>query len=269
MKTRLFLVLLFAPLTSQGALVAWYPLNEGSGSVVNDASGNGNTMTTGAPWLGTGAFGGSVQLGSASLLSRAGVGGTSLAGLNATTGNKISVSFWMKANAESQGSSVFYMGTSASGKGNRFLNAHVEWTDGNTYFDVGWDAANSGPRLVANLGTVSDALHHYVMTYDGDTGAMAIYKDGTLAGSGTSNTLATLPWASIQNFEIGALSFESFWPGGQVDDFAIFNTVLTEQQRNIARTQGIAALVTVPEPGTALFSMMALMVGMMLRRRRK
>jgi hypothetical protein len=242
--------LLALPVSSQASLVAWYPLDEGSGAVANDASGKGNTLASSGTWLGTGAFGGSIQLGpTSSLLARAG-GAGSLAGINSTTGNKVSVSFWLKANGESSGSSVFYAGNSASASGNRFLNAHMEWTDGTTYWDVGWAAPGSGPRISGNLGSVSDALHHYVLTYDGDTGAMQIYKDGAVAISGTSTTTAVLPWSGVQNFEIGALSFQSFWPGGQIDDFAIFNTVLTQSEVTTARTLGIAALV--PEPTTSV-----------------
>jgi hypothetical protein len=266
MKPALLSVLLLAaPLSAQATLVAWYPLDEGSGTVANDASGNGNFMASSGTWLGTGAFGGSIQLGpTSSLLARAG-GSGSLAGLNATTGNKISVSFWLRANGESSGSSVFYAGNSNTASASRFINTHMEWSDGTTYWDVGWATPGAGPRISGDLGTVSDVLHHYVLTYNGDDGAMAVYKDGAVAISGTSGTIASLPWAGIQNFEIGALSFSSFWPGGQIDDFAIFNTVLTPAEVNTARTLGVAALV--PEPGTLSMGLLGL-AGLCARRRR-
>jgi hypothetical protein len=266
MKPCLLLSLFALPLASQASLIAWYPLNEGSGTVANDASGHGNTMVTSGTWLPGGQFGGSMQLGpTSSLLARTGTAGSSLAGFNATTGNKVSVSFWMKANAESSGSSVFYMNDSNAGSSNRLLNLHMEWSDGNTYWDAGWPSPGAGPRLSGNIGSVSDALHHYVLTYNGDDGAMAIYRDGASILSGTSSTTAALPWASVQNFEIGALSFQSFWPGGQIDDFAIFNHVLTASEINIARTQGISALA-VPEPGAAALGLLSL-AGLCVRRR--
>jgi hypothetical protein len=266
MRFLLFSVLAAMPLTSQAALVAWYPLDEGAGITANDASGHGNTLSSTGTWLSSGAFGGSIQLGPlSSLLARTGSSG-SLSGLNATTGNKLSVSFWMKANNESSGSSVFYAGDSTTSAGNRFFNLHMEWTDGITYWDAGWPNPGSGPRLSGDLGAVSDALHHYVLTYDGDSGAMSIYRDGSVALSGTASTTASLPWASIQSFEIGALSFSSFWPGGQIDDFAIFNHVLSQAEVNTARTLGVSALV--PEPSTATFALFSVTGLAILRRRR-
>jgi hypothetical protein len=261
------LSLLASSISSMAALVAWYPLDEGSGSTAGDASGNGNRLDGNVTWLGTGAFGGSANVGAnygnGSLLARTG-GSGSLAGINATTGNQVSISFWLKPDAESQGSSPFWIGDSSTAAGNRVFQAHLEWTDGNTYWDVSWgDGTNQ--RLSGMLGTVSDALHHYVLTYNGDTGAMNVYKDGVPTLTGTAATQASLPWASINNFEIGAASFGAFWPGGQVDDFAIFNHELSQAEVNTARTQGIAGLV--PEPSTV--AILGLGGLLLLRRRRQ
>jgi len=121
-------VLLATAFPASAALVAWYPLDEGAGGTANDASGNGNTMNASGVWLGTGAFGGSMNVGAAygpgTLLARTG-GGGSLAGINATTGNQVSIAFWLKPDSENQGSSPFYIGDNAGAAGNRIFQAHL------------------------------------------------------------------------------------------------------------------------------------------------
>lgn len=250
---------------SHSALIAWYPLNEGSGTVALDASGRGSNLSATGIWLSTGAFGGSMQVGgtvNGTLLARSDYAG-SLGGINSATGNKVSISCWLKPDSESIGGNPFYFGDNSVNAGNRIFSAHLEWTDGTTYWDGPWDSG-SQRRVSGNLGTVSDALHHYVFSFDGDTGAMTVYKDGILALSGSSAPRASIPWGSIRNFEIGAASFDAWWPGGQVDDFAIFNEILTPAQINAARTVGIAGLV--PEPGSVALAVFA---GLCLARRRR
>src|SRR5690348_15683757 len=62
---------LLAHANAQAGLVAAYGFNEGSGTSVNDISGNGNTGTiTGATWSGSGKFGGALSFdGTSSLVT--------------------------------------------------------------------------------------------------------------------------------------------------------------------------------------------------------
>jgi len=251
--------------TASASLVAWYPFDEGTGSTANDASGNGNFLTgTPAAWLGTGAFGGSAQLApGATFLARTGSAG-SLAGINATTGNKVTIMFWLKPNSESIGESPFWISDSNSSAGNRIFQAHVEWYDGTTYWDSSW-GDGTDQRVSGDLGLVSDVLHHFAFTYNGDTGLTEVFKDGVALISGTTATQASLPWSTIQNMELGAASFTAWWPGGQIDDFAIFNDALSSAQINLARTGGVAALA-VPEPAA---TGLAALAGLALLRRRR
>jgi MYXO-CTERM domain-containing protein len=266
MKIRLPLVLatLLTAAPVPASLVAWYPLDEGSGAVANDASGNGNFMAASSTaWLGTGAFGGSFQLSAGNtLLARTGTAG-SLAGINATTGNKVTLMMWLKPNSENIGGSPFWISDSNVAAGNRLFQAHLEWVDGTTYWDSSW-GDGTDQRASGDLGIVSDVLHHFAFTYNGDTGLTEVYKDGTALISATTATQVTLPWASILNMEFGAASFSSWWPGGQIDDLAIFNESLSPAQINLARLNGVVALV--PEPaGVAL----AGLAGLFLLRRRR
>ena len=268
MKKAAFTLAASAILSSvaSAALVAWYPLDEGSGTVVADASGNGNTMTAagGGTWSGTGAFGGSYHVGpNGGVVARTGVFG-SLSGINATTGNDVTIAFWAKADAESMGGSVFYISDSTSAAGNRIFQSHLEWTNGLTYFDTDWTSGTS--RVSGDVGSVSDVMHHYAFTYDGDSGAMAVWKDGVPTLTGTGDVKASLPWASIQNMEFGAASFSAYWgTGGQLDDIGIWNEVLSPSAIAQIRTSGIGS--TVPEPGVTALALLAGAIGVRRRRR--
>jgi hypothetical protein len=235
----------------QADLIAHYTFDEGAGTIAHDSSGNGNDLAfqgTGDVWLSTGAFGGSLQLGvNGSVLARAGgLQAGTINNLHTVTGNKVTIAFWARPNRENQGSSVFWISDSNVAPGNRIFQSHVTWFDGVVYWDVNWADGNFR-RAQNGGGTTADRLHHYAMTYDGDTGRMEIYTDNALLASAVQATEAALPWGSIQNFEIGALSFDSWWGGGVVDDFALWNQVLTADERTIVYTLGVDGLA-VPEP---------------------
>jgi len=265
---RRILGTVFAAVTALGVaapvradLIAHYTFDEGAGTIAHDSSGHGNDLAlsgTGDVWLTTGKFGGSIQLGvNGSVLARAGGPmDSTINNLHTVTGNKVTVSFWARPNMENQGSSVFWISDSNVSQGNRIFQSHVTWYDGVIYWDVGW-GTGSDRRVSQPGGLTADALHNYIMTYNGDTGLMEIYKDNALLVSGFQPLAATLPWSSIQNFEIGALSFASWWGGGQIDDFGLWNQVLTADERNIVFTQGISALA-VPEPASAALLLVGL-----------
>jgi MYXO-CTERM domain-containing protein len=243
-----------------------------NGTVITDASGNGRNLTIqgagGSQFLATGAFGGSIQLGTnAGALARTGgVQSATIASFNTVTGNQVTISAWVKPNRESQGSSVFWISDNNAGSGNRIFQSHVEWTNGRIYWDTDWgDGTNQ--RVDAVGGTTADQLHHYVYTYNGDTGLMQIHKDNTLLATSVQPLEAGLPWASIRNFEIGALSFASWWGGGQVDDFAIWNEVLDEREIAYINRNGVAALPSLPEPASAGLALLGV-AGLLARRRR-
>lgn len=225
---------------SFAGVVAYYPFDEGGGTTVNDASGNGNTLTfNGTPtWQATGAFGGSVYVDGQGALARAGgVNPGTIANFQAVTGNKASVTFWARAATESRGSNPFYIGDSAGGQGNRILASHLEWSNGIIYWDVDW-GDGSNQRLDQAGGNTADQLHHYAMTYNGDNGRISIYKDGAVLRTATTATDSAIAWNSIRNVEIGAFSFASYW-AGELDDMAILNDEMTGAQVSNAKNFGV------------------------------
>lgn len=267
----LFAATLTAP--SYAGLVAHYKFDETSGNIAYDSSGNGNNLQwagSGNAWNQPGAFGTALKLGTAgSVVARTGgAQAATIANLNGVTGNSVTIAFWAKPNKESQGSSLFWIGDSTSSVSNdRVFQSHVEWTNGQIYWDVDYKDGTD-PRVNAAGGLTADKLHHYALMYNGGTGRMEIWKDGSLLVGGTEETRPALPWNTIRNFEIGAFSFTSWWGGGIVDDFAIYNQALTADEIRSLRVLGNGSAV--PEPVTATMSLMglgALAAGAMRRRR--
>lgn len=256
--------LLILPNT-EGALIAHYAFDEGSGSIVSDSSGNGRDMALiGGSWNASGQFGGSVNLGST--LARTGNQyASTIASLNTVTGNDITISFWAQTTSESVGSNPFYISNSSNSQGTRVAGAHLEWVNGITYWDAQWGSSSSN-RIQGDLGSVSDRRHHYVFTYDGSNGDMEVYKDNVLAFSGSPGPGGAVDWASIRNFQLGAFSFANGNWAGEMDDFAIWDEVIDDSTRNRIFASGVAP-AAIPEPSSsALLGLVGL--ALLLRRQR-
>jgi hypothetical protein len=241
-----------AATTADALLIAHYSFDETSGTTLNDVSGGGNTLTFNASptWGVPGAFGTAATVNGQGALARTpGTNPGTISNFQSITGNKVTVAFWAQPARESVGSNPFYIGTSNGGQGNRILASHLEWSDGRIYWDVDW-GDGSNQRVDQVGGATADRLHHYAMTYNGDTGLMQVYKDNAILVSNTVATDTSIGWSSINNIELGAFSFHSYWPG-TLDDFAIWDEPLSAFQIGNVFRLG-AASYDVPEPSTFL-----------------
>ncbi len=242
---------------ARAAMISGWNMNEISGSEAYDLKQRNDLSLNGATRLKTGAFpvvfpyneGSYVLTGTNSLR------GTSSSALVGTQGNQISVSFWMKANAENEGGSIFYISNVINAAGLPFVDIQIESSTGVSTFDIASFASNGGAHLSGDLGVVSDKLHQYVLTFDGNTGRIAVYKDTALSFEGLGPVFDTLPWTEARSLEIGRVPGGAYWPGGQVDDVGLFNSVLTDSERQRLYTQGVTAF---PEPGGAALMLAAL-----------
>lgn len=147
---------------------------------------------------------------------------------NSTIGT---ICFWMRANAPLPGpgteGAILVDRRTSSG-------AVIVLNDAGSIFVQCSGGANS--FAVGYL--PDDTWHHVAVTYDQSAvGSIAIYLDGALAGS-QANT-AAWSWLASQQIELGR-SHDGYWRhyDGLLDDFRIYNRVLTEPEIGQVLTSG-------------------------------
>ncbi len=194
-------------------LVGWWKFDEGSGTSAADSSGYGNTgtLTNGPTWA-AGKRGAAVNF-------DANDDFVVNAAFSWPAGSAISVAFWNYSPGGTQ-SSAFSVG--GSGDPNRIL-AHAPWDDNVLYWDYG---SSGGPgRITTNYAGYLNKWTHIVLVNNG-TNFQAIYLNGSLITSDTSVDAAPGAQSGIW---IGA--FGSSYPhNGRIDDFRVYNRVLTAQE---------------------------------------
>jgi hypothetical protein len=138
----------------------------------------------------------------------------------------ISVALWCYGNPALQpmNSTAF---EAVDSLGNRVLNSHLPWSDNNVYWDAG-NTAGSYDRInkVATTPETEGNWNYWVFTKNVATGSMKIYLNGVLWHTGTAKTK---PMNGIKTFKIG----RGNWSGsqtyeGKIDEFAVFNTELSQ-----------------------------------------
>jgi hypothetical protein len=148
--------------TANADLVGWWKLDETSGTIARDASGNGNDGTIkGDPMWVTGKIDGAIHLDGEDDYIEIGSVGISMIGQRTISG-------WVKASTTAIPSWTTVFGFSPDGS-----------TEG-TYFDIAVD--DSGNYVIDVLGwagvfgPVDTEWHHFAVTYTGDGGSW--YLDG-------------------------------------------------------------------------------------------
>lgn len=189
--------------------VGFWKFDEGSGTIANDASGNGNNGTiTGATWTD-----GKIAKG----LSFDGVGDQVVIP-NISVTNQISVSVWMK-----MGTSTPSVRHVVSRHPGWFISSNIGSSTIRFAIDTGSEESATFDTW-ENIGT--SEWHHYVGVYNGST--IVTYFDGTL-----KNTVAKTGNISLAgNSRIG-----TYWNGsdsfrwiGLIDQVYIYNRALTADE---------------------------------------
>jgi hypothetical protein len=203
-------------------LVGWWPFNGNA----NDESGNGNNGTVNGATLTTDRFGltskcyefnGSTQPGSNNTVILTD-NVIDIPGFNAAFTNEITISVW--ANVYTSNNSEFLQ----------------RRTNNNIDFAVGCSAGLPGLHF-GNVGNFNSSTsisynswHHYVYLYDGSL--MKIYLDGNLisqqAGTGQMNNNATI--MNLGKYIYFGMFTHYFFYNGKLDDIAIWNRALTQQE---------------------------------------
>jgi hypothetical protein len=196
-----------------GGLVAAYGFEEGSGSIVADASGNGNSGTiSGATWSSSGRFGKALSFGPGALVSV-----NDAASLDLTSGMTLeawvyptSLSGWMNVIYKpDNGSSICYVlqGCTPSGQVPSLWGAFSS-------------SSLSGPSALP-LNTWS----HLAGTYDGST--MNFYVNGLLVGSRPQTGPITT--SSVALTIGGNTAYGENW-SGLIDEVRIYNRALSQSE---------------------------------------
>jgi len=196
--------------------LGYWPLDATSGTVVADATGNGNNGTATSPtWLATGKVNGCLSFN----------GVTSKVQVTNPLTNDFSIAFWVKT-AQTTASGQWHNGTGlvdgdAAGTANDFGTALV---GGKFAFGVG----NPDTTILSTNKSINDAAwHHCVATRQQTTGAMAVYVDGVLQGTGVGNKN---PLTASSHLLFGAIESGGGWFNGSLDDIKIYGRALSSNE---------------------------------------
>jgi chitodextrinase len=237
------LVVALVPLASSGGatsaatgLVAAYAFDEGSGTTVNDASGNGNngTVANGA-WSTSGKYGKAIQFNGTSTL----VTIPDSAALHLTTG--MTLEAWVNP------SSVTSAWRDAIYKGND--NYYLEATSASASKpDAGLIGGGSYADAFGTSALPANTWSFLTETYDGST--LRLYVNGTqVASTAHTGNIAT----STNPLQIGGDSIYGQFFNGLIDNVRVYNIALTAAQIQTDQTTAVTTGpdVTPPtQPGT-------------------
>jgi hypothetical protein len=143
--------------------------------------------------------------------------------------NQLAISLWQRLD-ETKNSSAFW----AIGEGqDRAFQAHVPWGDKTIYFDTGGGCCDGTQRINKNISELAGAnpddfflrWHHFVFQKDRDK--KQIWVDGKLFHEGVNNS--QLPFVFTRLW-IGATANAGNPIHGDIDDFAVFASALTEAE---------------------------------------
>ena len=203
----------------EASLVAYYNFEEGSGTTINDVSGNGRTGTfqnpdAGPDWV-PGAVGNwALDLnGSNQWVSTI----NSLASQMDMDGNKPkTVSVWVETRSFAN-RGIFDLG--AAGSNGRHFNLRTLGNTTDRYRAQFWGGADFDVTATGAANTWS----HFALVHDGMQGT--IYYNGTAIGSKASALVVD----DGRAFEIGRYNGGSYWDG-KVDEVAVFSDALAQNQ---------------------------------------
>ncbi len=222
-----------AAATGPPGLVAAFGFDEGSGSSVADASGNGNTGTvSGATWVTSGKFGGALQFNGSS----ARVNVPNAASLQLTTG--MTLEAWVDPSTVSDvWRDVIYKGND---------NYYLEATSSNASKpDGGLIAGGTYGDAYGTAALPANTWSYLAETYDGSN--LRLYVNGSLVAT-TAHTGSIT--TSTNQLQIGGDSIYGQYFAGMIDEVRIYNTALTATQIQTDQTTPVGPPSPLSAPGT-------------------
>lgn len=215
-------------------LVLYFSFNEGSGDTVKDASGNGNDgeIVKGTKWV-DGKYGSGLEFGGADSVEVA-----SSASLEIE--KEISMMVWIKpALSGSEWQGLITKGPDGGESFELLVNKAG-------YFHTGWTFV--GGRVCPNRGAAgtiaAEKWQHVAVTYK--PGEWITYFNGEVLDKQTTNDkLAILPNPVVLGDEKGMSRFYT----GVMDEVAIFNRALSEEEVNSFMNSSLDKLLSVEPAG--------------------
>jgi len=201
-----------ASMSATAGLVAAYGFNEGSGTTVTDASGNGNNGTiSNTTWVTTGKFGGALQFNGNSVVTV-----PNAASLQLSSG--MTLEAWVNPSVvDASWRDVIYKGND---------NFYLEATSTNgSVPDAGTIAGGSYADAFGKAKLPINTWSYLTETYDGST--LRLYVNGTqVASTAHTGAIAT----STNPLQIGGDSIYGQNFTGLIDEVRVYNVALTAAQ---------------------------------------
>jgi len=245
-----------------GSLVAYYPLDGN----FDDASGNGNdgTMFGGVTYAADspGAIGGG---NSAVFDGAAGTYGAVNTGLALTTNTDFTVSMWVKGDGTANSDDrVFSEGMTTNNNPLFNVGTHNQATNGTVDIYI---RNGGGPMTFGHAyspGTAFDNSWRHILFSGGSDGSLDLYIDGAFD--------ETFDYSNVPSFTPDTTTIGGILRGsdccnfnGSIDDVSFWDQDLSPSQIS-ALAGGASATSLVPEPSSALLSLVGLLF--VVRRRR-
>jgi hypothetical protein len=226
--------------TAKAELVGWWRFDEGSGTVANDSSGNGNNGTlNGDPKWVVGYFGSALEFDGVDDWLDCG----SDPSLDLTTWT---ITFWLKVNENKDYNGYIIKGNDAAENyevltyGDGHFHFPILFTDGSRTY------GNTDPGIC-----IVGEWAHYTYSYDSSQGRR-FYKNGELV---FEDTESGIPQTSTVSLSIGNEQPMSRYVNGAMDDIRIYNHLLSEPEILAAMEGGEGypfALGPIPKDGALI-----------------
>ena len=214
-------------------LVAAYGFDEGSGTTVTDASGNGNNGTiANATWAASGKYGKALQFNGTNAL----VTIPDAASLHLSSG--MTLEAWVNpSTVNANWRDVIYKGND---------NFYLEATSSNSSRpDAGLIAGGSYADAFGTAALPANTWSYLTETYDGST--LRLYVNGTqVASTAHTGSIAT----STNPLQIGGDSLYGQYFAGLIDEVRVYNVALTATQIQTDETTPVNPSGPPSQPGT-------------------
>ena len=201
-------------------LVGHWQFDEGSGTTAADSSGNNNHGTiTGAEWV-AGQVGGALKFNGAEYVEVPPAAWSSVE-------KQVTVAFWAFGDEAMPVDHFVFGAYSADTNIARQASGHIPWSNGNVYWDSGYDGSTyDSISKAATPAEYKGSWQHWAFIKDADTGEQSIYLNGFLWHSGTGMTHTM---TGVTAFVIGAQPITGRPNGyiGWIDDFRLYDRALS------------------------------------------